>query len=578
MGWRTALAAVATAAATVAAAAGGGVYSEHLKLQPLEHNLVLATFHFETQSDTVASDGPEQHFGFFPRSFGQIIAGTGAQELHLRFAHGWWDEAGWGALPDAGKYAGGTGVEVWAWMAGADVDEAEQRWLQLMQSLSGLFCASLNFVDAKISARDPISFEPEPAGAAAGGGAHLFHGALPSEPVCTENLTPFVKLLPCKGRTGVSSLLDGHKIFDAHWQGMSLDFVRVCDGGCRLEMTQEVSVVLSTERALAKKTSQIPNPVPATDLLCNTTKPYHSAWVCFPVHDREAVEWSLRDLFGKDISGRCALAADSPAVSVYVTDAWEVYANGQADMWTADGGQHFALGRDDFNLLFASQQASSVVPLTLPPVYAHRSMTGRGQERGGIHIALRNAAPAEPVRLVYFETLPWFMRPYLHTLAVHAIGGGRLDPETVITRMHYTPAVDRVRATHLELELTLPAGVDGVSLTYDFDKSLLYYTEYPPDANRGFDIAPGIVTVLGADRYTTRTTSLLLPLPTPDFSMPYNVIILTSTIMALAFGSIYNLLVRRFVTEAQAEAIAAANPGRLARVRALLRPGKAKRA
>jgi phosphatidylinositol glycan class T len=29
--------------------------------------------------------------------------------------------------------------------------------------------------------------------------------------------------------------------------------------------------------------------------------------------------------------------------------------------------------------------------------------------------------------------------------------------------------------------------------------------------------------------------------------MPYNVIILTSTVMALGFGSIYNILVRRFV-------------------------------
>jgi phosphatidylinositol glycan class T len=29
--------------------------------------------------------------------------------------------------------------------------------------------------------------------------------------------------------------------------------------------------------------------------------------------------------------------------------------------------------------------------------------------------------------------------------------------------------------------------------------------------------------------------------------MPYNVIILTSTVMALGFGSIFNLLVRRFV-------------------------------
>ena len=43
-----------------------------------------------------------------------------------------------------------------------------------------------------------------------------------------------------------------------------------------------------------------------------------------------------------------------------------------------------------------------------------------------------------------------------------------------------------------------------------------------------------------------RTPSLLLSLPTPDFSMPYNVIILSSTVIALAFGSVFNLLVRRF--------------------------------
>lgn len=54
-----------------------------------------------------------------------------------------------------------------------------------------------------------------------------------------------------------------------------------------------------------------------------------------------------------------------------------------------------------------------------------------------------------------------------------------------------------------------------------------------------------------------RTTSLLLPLPTPDFSMPYNVIILTSTVMALAFGNIFNLLVRRFVGADEAEGLGA---------------------
>lgn len=57
--------------------------------------------------------------------------------------------------------------------------------------------------------------------------------------------------------------------------------------------------------------------------------------------------------------------------------------------------------------------------------------------------------------------------------------------------------------------------------------------------------SPAIITIIGGG--VLRTPSLLLSLPTPDFSMPYNVIILSSTVIALAFGSVFNLLVRRFV-------------------------------
>ena len=42
------------------------------------------------------------------------------------------------------------------------------------------------------------------------------------------------------------------------------------------------------------------------------------------------------------------------------------------------------------------------------------------------------------------------------------------------------------------------------------------------------------------------TESLLVSLPTPDFSMPYNVICLACTVVAIAFGSIHNLTTRRF--------------------------------
>jgi GPI-anchor transamidase subunit T len=81
---------------------------------------------------------------------------------------------------------------------------------------------------------------------------HLLHGTLPREPVCTENLTPFLKLLPCKGKAGISSLLDGHKLFDASWQSMSIDVRPVCpdDGSeCVLEIDLTVDMVLDIERS-----------------------------------------------------------------------------------------------------------------------------------------------------------------------------------------------------------------------------------------------------------------------------------------------------------------------------------------
>jgi len=78
------------------------------------------------------------------------------------------------------------------------------------------------------------------------------HGTLPREVVCTENLTPFLKLLPCKGKAGIASLLDGHKLFDASWQSMAIDVRSVCpeDGSeCSIEMEQTVDMVLDIERS-----------------------------------------------------------------------------------------------------------------------------------------------------------------------------------------------------------------------------------------------------------------------------------------------------------------------------------------
>jgi len=130
------------------------------------------------------------------------------------------------------------------------LSRAFAKWITLTQSLSGLFCASLNFVDSTRTTRPVVSFEPTGNHPDANS-LHLLHGTLPGEVVCTENLTPFLKLLPCKGKTGISTLFDGHKLFDAAWQSMSVDVQPICsyDGECTIQIEQTVDMVLDIERS-----------------------------------------------------------------------------------------------------------------------------------------------------------------------------------------------------------------------------------------------------------------------------------------------------------------------------------------
>lgn len=120
----------------------------------------------------------------------------------------------------------------------------------MTQSLSGLFCASLNFIDSTRTTRPVASFKPG-GDHPASNQLHLLHGTLPGEVVCTENLTPFLKLLPCKGKAGISSLFDGHKLFDASWQSMSIDVRPLSPQGSEglVQIEQTVDMVLDIERS-----------------------------------------------------------------------------------------------------------------------------------------------------------------------------------------------------------------------------------------------------------------------------------------------------------------------------------------
>jgi len=316
----------------------------------------------------------------------------------------------------------------------------------------------------------------------------------------------------------------------------------------------------------------IPRPPPGHELKCNASKPYHREDTCFPADYNSNLDWSLSHVFGRSMKGICPLADPSISpVCIEVPNSRSVFmAAGVEEVKNANGRSRCYNIREDTNFEIMLPELShehdpNVEPLLTPDtplLYAERSSTGHGAERGGVRTILTNPSPDTEVEFIYMESLPWFMRIYLHTLKAQ-IADGAAGQADVIQEVYYRPALDRARGSQLEVKLRIPPRTT-VFLTYGFEKSILRYTEYPPDANRGFDVAAAVITITSPaavgsrSRFSTsnlRTTTLLLSLPTPDFSMPYNVIIFTSTAIALAFSSMFTILVRRFVGADEAPSV-----------------------
>ncbi|CAK9441331.1 uncharacterized protein LODBEIA_P52000 [Lodderomyces beijingensis] len=568
---------------------GSDSYSESLHLKPLPRNKLLSSFRFQSESlpfepvyhnESHHSGEVEQrekqmsHYSFFPSSLGPIIASTNTRDLSLRFTQGWWDAKSWGKLPGNGANSGGTGVEVVAVIEAPSIQAAKQSWSKLTKILSGFFCASLNSIEEDtttfpryaVEQMDPRNYRPQ-----VGNKLYLLRAALPSEPVCTENLTPFLKLLPTRGKAGVASLLDGHKVFDSLWHGMSIDIHTECnssgDGTCKWELHQTVNQVIDVIRSIRKhREGGIPKPVQGEKLRCDASKK-NNIWQCFPLGDPTELSWSLETLYGRTINGPAF--EDDEGVTVVTIDvdrsAWNVTlkrSSSDAVMTNDLHGDIFEIVREPFkhDFIFFTNDSTKVGAVESPPLYVSRSLTGYSLDKGGLRVAFTNPS-AKAAQLKYFESVPWFMRLYMSTLELSLWDSQSTrvvhNHSEIIKNNYYRPSVDRQRPSHWELDLEVPAN-STLRMTYDFDKSLLFYREYPPDANHGFDVEPAVILVKddsGNIVYDFRTTSLLLTLPTPDFSMPYNVIILTCTVLSLAFGIVFNLLTKKTVTEEEFERV-----------------------
>ncbi|KAG0048704.1 hypothetical protein BGZ83_006392 [Gryganskiella cystojenkinii] len=566
-------------------------FHEELVLKPLNDGSVFSHFQFTTHIGTMMDeehfDGAASnlftHYNLFPRSIGQILHSFEVEELHLTFTQGRWQYGDWG-YPLAPSV--GTGVELWAWL-NDDKSQTETNWKGLTNTLSGLFCASLNFIDDTITTEPKMSFRNEGLynvhsdefsrrnNYTSSSNQHarkLRYGSLPHENVCTENLTPWIKLLPCKTKAGIASLLKSHKLFDSRFYSMSIHVRPVCeDELCRvksLELIQSITTVFDVAR-----------------------------------HDGSH-DWTMAGLFDREIAQTCPLASTSKVI-LHLPQTTH-YQNQYKLSPAPPQGTHF-IGSEENKQEIAVYDISTVTPTTspfqlslqwensrpksvrpiTPGIVAHRYFTGYGQERGGLSIEISNNN-SEDVESIYLDTLPWYLKLYLHTFKIELNGTPLENQRDLVSKMYYQPAVDRGRPAVLEMALRLPAK-SMVKFSISFDKVFLKYTEYPPDANRGFDVGCAVITAQlprlqgqigyggldhlriyqereasqvqsrfngsaknsedadgNMDKIRVYTETLMVSLPTPDFSMPYNVITLTCTLIAMFFGTFFNLMMRDF--------------------------------
>ncbi|WVR09363.1 hypothetical protein IAU60_006429 [Kwoniella sp. DSM 27419] len=420
----------------------GDSFHESLTLRPLPDGRLSVLFEFGT---AFSADHTADHPLLLP------LRQNNVSELTISFASGW-DPLRTSSSGPSGYDVAGGGGEVRGWLRESTQDRtAEERWGAVTHALGGLFCAGLGPSDKGENIRTFGQVYPP-----ARGTAH-------KSQLCTENLTPFLSLLPSKGQSGLSALLAKPGIIFA-WASQA----------------EGIEVIMPDETSQGR---------------------WRGWWEgIVDVHSGGRRDFTLEQVFKRKIP-RAFPEASSSWIRLILEDGARVEPAGETSRQWIDG------------------KVSKVIQYDLT------GMSG------------------EDIR-VWWEEEKFISPDLLETLSYHP----SKPPRVSTTTLHFT--------------LTIPP-VSTLILTIPFSKLTLKYDEHQPDAERGVELASGVLTLLdtvgegnssvshGTDplrsaRRHIYTNRVLLDVPTPDFSMPYNVIIMSSTVMAVFFGLMQGSLTRKW--------------------------------
>ncbi|VDN14735.1 unnamed protein product, partial [Dibothriocephalus latus] len=464
-------------------------------LSAFHFNFVTRQPHYEGGSKTRISLSVSGHnFHIFPKILHQIISKYLVDEFKLSIVQGFWDRDAWG--PPFVQTVNG-GAEVWAFHLGLYKNSFSLQWSHRPSGLSK------NFTSENLA-------------------KYFRYGQLPHEELCTENFTPWAKLLPCKKLMGLASLLKPKSIFRARYNSLNIELRRVCSApDCQhlsVELQQSLSIVFDRRYLYA-------------DL---------------------GAPWSLAALLGGRLTEACPVASRSQIVVLQSRPRLTLSpAPLPIDSTVWDPRRVFAI-------YDSHKVANSLIITTLErsdqrakelttPVSLMKYATGKGDIGGGVRIVLRNRMDV-PVKAVLFDSAPWYTEIYYSSLKATCqdAAGRPMDPCT-LDRVTFRPSVVRERMAVLEVLLTLPAN-SLLTVSYNFKKILMRWNEYPPDANHGVYLpAASVAFQLSVERskrlhQQQKPVDWEAALPMwagtyADFFMPFNALCLVCSIVAVVFGS-----------------------------------------
>ena len=170
-------------------------------------------------------------------------------------------------------------------------------------------------------------------------------------------------------------------------------------------------------------------------------------------------------------------------------------------------------------------------------VKRYLSSNGRGQLGATVNFRItrdcdnQNKNSAEAVTVKITELLPWCTAPFLSSFKENKRSNNLLWQTGKINQKPFM----------INYEVSLQCQ-ETYSSSYEIENKLLGWTEYPADAERGIFINPGVIEVSGQGFENNRIFSpgLIVDVPKPDFSMPFNALCLACTAVAIIFGHIHN--------------------------------------